>query len=204
MATDTKRCTVGWQRGWNGGWSNYSDGAVYAGINTQSYYTCILRFTVPEIVGVFENVTFTLGMTKGLGTAPTLRYALCTSDSNKDYYIKTNAAVSEENQITSGTFTTGELKATITYQKLVVPTKNLECGKTYYLFLWGHSEHTQPEFAMINATGNHTITVGYNTGLVYIDNGSGFTAYQAYVDNGTDWSLCIPYIDNGSSWDMYS
>ena len=39
-------------------------------------------------------------------------------------------------------------------------------------------------------------------GLVYIDNGTTFVAYQVYIDNGTSWDLYIPYIDNGSSWDM--
>ena len=43
-----------------------------------------------------------------------------------------------------------------------------------------------------------------NRGLVYIDNGSGFDAYQAFIDNGSGWDMYIPYIDNGSSWDMYS
>ena len=43
-----------------------------------------------------------------------------------------------------------------------------------------------------------------NRGLVYIDNGSGFDAYQAFIDNGSGWDQYIPYIDNGSSWDQYS
>lgn len=42
-----------------------------------------------------------------------------------------------------------------------------------------------------------TISVGY----IYIDNGSGFDAYQCYIDNGSSWERYIPYIDNGSSWD---
>jgi hypothetical protein len=39
-------------------------------------------------------------------------------------------------------------------------------------------------------------------GVVYIDDGTGFTAYQVYIDNGTGWDLHIPYIDNGTSWDQ--
>lgn len=46
------------------------------------------------------------------------------------------------------------------------------------------------------------ITVTYEPkGVVYIDNGSGFEAYQCYIDNGTSWDLYEPYIDNGTSWD---
>ena len=41
-------------------------------------------------------------------------------------------------------------------------------------------------------------------GLVYIDNGTGWDAYQVYIDNGTSWDLYIPYIDNGANWDICS
>jgi len=40
-------------------------------------------------------------------------------------------------------------------------------------------------------------------GLVYIDNGSSFAAYQAFIDNGSSWSQYKAYIDNGSSWVDY-
>lgn len=39
-------------------------------------------------------------------------------------------------------------------------------------------------------------------GLVYIDDGTTFVAYQVYIDNGTSWDLYIPYIDNGSDWNI--
>ncbi len=45
-------------------------------------------------------------------------------------------------------------------------------------------------------------TVTALMGLVYIDNGTEFEAYQIYIDNGTNWEQYIPYIDNGSSWDI--
>lgn len=49
-----------------------------------------------------------------------------------------------------------------------------------------------------------TMTVTYTEGgLVYIDNGSGWDAYQVYIDNGSSWDRYIPYIDNGTSWDQY-
>lgn len=47
-----------------------------------------------------------------------------------------------------------------------------------------------------------TVTTSGGAGLVYIDNGSGFAAYQVYIDNGTGWDLYTPYIDNGITWDM--
>lgn len=54
-----------------------------------------------------------------------------------------------------------------------------------------------------SASGTMTLTP-ISTGLVYIDNGSGWDAYQIYIDNGSSWDQYIAYIDNGSSWDQYS
>lgn len=40
------------------------------------------------------------------------------------------------------------------------------------------------------------------TGLIYIDNGTSFEAYEIYIDNGTSWDKYVAYIDNGTSWDQ--
>lgn len=54
-----------------------------------------------------------------------------------------------------------------------------------------------------SASGSMALTPTAGQGLVYIDNGSGWDAYQVYIDNGSSWDRYIPYIDNGSGWDMY-
>lgn len=54
-----------------------------------------------------------------------------------------------------------------------------------------------------SASGSMVLTPTTGQGLVYIDNGSGWDAYQVYIDNGSSWDRYIPYIDNGSSWDQY-
>ena len=38
-------------------------------------------------------------------------------------------------------------------------------------------------------------------GVVYIDNGSSFDAYEIYIDNGSSWDRYTAHIDTGSSWD---
>lgn len=52
----------------------------------------------------------------------------------------------------------------------------------------------------VSGSGTGTLTT-INDGLVYIDNGSGFDAYQVFIDNGSSWDQYIPCIDNGSGWD---
>jgi hypothetical protein len=37
-------------------------------------------------------------------------------------------------------------------------------------------------------------------GVVYIDNGTEFVAYQVFIDDGTTWKQYIPYIDTGTAW----
>lgn len=48
------------------------------------------------------------------------------------------------------------------------------------------------------------VSTAERQGIIYIDNGSGWDAYQVYIDNGSSWDMYIPYIDNGSGWDIYS
>lgn len=57
--------------------------------------------------------------------------------------------------------------------------------------------------ANVNGVTGST-TVSLTAGVVYIDNGSGFDAYQVYIDNGTSWDRYVPYVDNGSGWGMCS
>jgi len=50
--------------------------------------------------------------------------------------------------------------------------------------------------------GSFTLVAQWKAlGLVYIDNGTQFEAYQMFIDNGNNWDQVIPYMDNGSSWE---
>lgn len=72
---------------------------------------------------------------------------------------------------------------------------------TYYLRIFPGTT----TYGYFNLTSNATATVttSGSAGVVYIDNGSRWDAYQCYIDNGSSWDLYIPYIDNGSSWSVY-
>lgn len=49
--------------------------------------------------------------------------------------------------------------------------------------------------------GDFTLVAQWKAlGLVYIDNGTQFEAYQMFIDNGTNWDQVIPYMDNGTEW----
>ena len=65
--------------------------------------------------------------------------------------------------------------------------------------------------ATSGSTGSYTPTAAITlyaiweaNGLIYIDNGTTFEAYQIYIHNGTEWELYIPYVHNGTEWELYS
>ena len=203
MATNALKGSIVSQNYYSGGWVGYRNTSAYAGTNQSAYYPYILKFTTPDFLGASESVTFTLGMTKGTGATPTLRYALCTSDANKTNYQDTNAAVTDANQIAAGTFKTGTLSTAVTLQTLSISTAKLEPSKTYYLFLWGYASQSSPAWVTVNDTSYHAVSVAYNSGLARIGDGSNMNEYQCYIGNGTNYDgPYIPYVGNGTGWDI--
>ncbi len=63
--------------------------------------------------------------------------------------------------------------------------------------------------APIQSGATHTVTGDVSIavtaeaqGLVYIDTGAKFEAYQVFIDNGGAWEQYAPYLDNGASWEV--
>lgn len=207
MATNTVTGTiVSHNRSHGSAWVGYNTTDYgYAGSNYSEYNTYILKFTVPEFVGVSESVAISLSMVQSSGGASvTLRYALCTSDANKDKYCDTYSAVSDTYQVKSGTIALTDLVTSGSYKTITIDTSKVSSNSTYYLVLWAYTSTSDPnhvQFPRLDLT-TPSITLNYNTGLVYIDNGSGFEPYEIYIDNGKSWDRYIAYVDNGTSWDQ--
>lgn len=181
---------------------DYANKSGYAGYSGSSYYTNAIKFTTPDFVGASESIEIGLIMRTGVGASATLRYAVCTSDANKAAYMSTTDDVTDENQIATGTVTFEDLKSDSQKRTFTIATSKIKPNATYYLFLWASGKTGVSLDKTSGAGGDFTVIVSYNSGLVYIDNGSALEAYQCYIDNGSDWDLHIPYIDNGTSWDM--
>ena len=73
---------------------------------------------------------------------------------------------------------------------------------THYLWLFPNT--STYGFYYLGGTYTATVTTSGGAGLVFIDIGTAWEAYQAYIDNGASWDLYMPYIDNGTGWDLYS
>lgn len=70
----------------------------------------------------------------------------------------------------------------------------------YYLFVFPATS----TYGWYSWEGTSAMTSSGGAGLIYIDDGSGWSAYQVYIDNGSSWDMYMPYIDTGSSWNLYS
>lgn len=205
MATNTMNGSILNQAGYNDRWGNYGSTGQYAGFGTTSYFTTIVAFQTPAFQGVSEGVEITLCVTKnGNNSNPTLRWALATSDVNRNMYVNTTSEVTSESdstQVAYGVHQFQGVTASGTNSTIVVETSDLKPSTTYYLYLWGYESDN---WLTVYQSKSHSVSVGYNSGLVYIDSGNGFDAYVVYIDNSSGWDQCIPYIDNGSGWDMCS
>lgn len=200
MATNTAVGSIVSQNGYNSGWNGYGEEAQYAGVYSSKYYVCIVQIKTPEFIGVSEKLVFSFGATQMYGSNPVLRYALCTSDKNKGSYLNTHGEVADATRIATGTVQLSGITSSNKTYTVEIPTTELTPSTTYYLYFWASGSSNN--YCQIGATSKESVAVDYNSGLVYIDNGSGFDAYQCYIDNGSGWDLHIPYADNGSGWDM--
>lgn len=83
----------------------------------------------------------------------------------------------------------------------------LRAGNTCILLYNGETANASGYSFSKNYIGFNacSITIEYETSIVgaYIDNGSGYDAYEVYIDNGSGWDKYVPYIDNGTSWEPF-
>ena len=286
VATTASACSLLQKNYYNGGWKGWNTASGYAG----GSYPYVLQFKTPTFSGISTKISFSLSMTTvsaTSATSSTLRYALASSEGNKDKYIGATASVTDSYQIKTGTWSVSSLSTTASSKTLNISTTELQSNTTYYLYLWGSYAVTILNLSSCSATLTHiqaykltvsagtgsTVTVnrtsssyvstgnlangaticpndvlkitfgvnpGYELlthtvngstftsgdshtvseavaiastaklvgtqpqGVIYIDNGTSFEAYQVYIDNGYSWNLYEPYIDNGSSWVLYS
>ena len=196
-------CTIVGRRTGSNTYDTASSAYVGYGSST-TFYPYALKFTVPEFVGASSAVVFSLSMYGGYrngskSSSVNLRWALCTSDANIDSY-NTAGAVSDANQIVSGTVTFDGLNSsTSTIKTLNIPTTALKPGGTYYLVLWGNnSGGYSGDTATINAASKHSAVLEYGSGVARI----GDLVATVCRDTGAGWEFLIPNKEDGTSWEV--
>lgn len=203
MATGSANCTIiGHAYGTNS-LGDYNQNAAYAGFaGGSAYHGYILKFTTPDFIGASESVAFNFWLSNQMGNSATLRYALCTSDANKNSYCGTTGEVADPNQITTGTVTMDGMSTTVEQRTVNVPTNQLKPNTTYYLLLWAYNDTGVSLKGPTSGWGTFTAVLGYNSGLAHIGDGTADKLHQAYIGNGSEYKLHIPYIFDGTSWNI--
>lgn len=185
-----------------GGWgTEYSNDTAYAGGNGK--YVAITKLTAPTIPEGNKTTKITVNLAKYYVSSATvtLRWALCTSDANKNLYKSTYSAVDDSYSLTQGTVTLTDISGKVTTQSFDIEVDGLTPGQTYYLFFWSGTNASTNTVTLYASQSSAEFEYA-PLGLVYIDNGIAFEAYQPYIDDGTKWVECIPHISNGTDFEQ--
>ena len=170
--------------------------AAGRGFGNANYYdTTVIKFVLNSPA---EKLSFGLSHRNENGSDAVLNYKFVSSVD----YSATSSLNSAKNT------TSGDGTITLTggdggwYSTIYEFEGSFSTG-VWYLYLWTNVDNST-NWCRIRHTVDNPIQLTYEEaqGLIHIDNGSGWDAYEVYIDNGSSWDRYIPYIDNGSSWDM--
>lgn len=156
---------------------------------------CVARYSFTTGTGGANSVSWSLtnNYDSGYGTMPPLRWYIGTSDSS---HIDAGADKTTYHGDVTATYYGGSYIFSGEADVVLLP------NTTYYLWIYPNTT----AYGFYNLGNKQTVTLEtYGAaGLVYIDSGKGFEAYQIYIDNGTKWELYMPYISNGSKFELFT
>ena len=179
-------------------WNYTTDGTSYAGFAGGTLYgVTILRFAVPAFSGLSEALQVAMVMKMGMvadGNNVTLRWALCSSDANRNRYKNTTAEVEDEYQVDTGIVLFKGLTEYNETRSFTLDTRNLKPG-TWYLFLWASGNSGISLREVSGAWGKHSVSMDYKSGGVRIQTPDGVKLFGAF--NGERKRL-TPYIKTAS------
>jgi hypothetical protein len=171
---------------WEPGYAGAAGGSVYG--------VTILRFDVPAFVGVAEAMEIALISNLGMGASVMLRWALCTSDGNRELYTKTTAAVADSNQLESGIITIPDVTSVTAARSFRIPAAKIKGGSTYYLFLWAYNDTGISIRAVSSGWGDHSAAVLYNQGIIRVKLNGAQKPCMVVVKTGGKVRQTIPYV----------
>ena len=161
------------------------------------YDATILRFDVPAISGTSKGLNVGVVVDKAIGSDVKLRYAVCTSDANRESYRSTTGAVSDANQVATGIITLSDLSSTTARKEFSIDVE-LPGGKTYYLILWASEQTGVFVNAESSELGYHSVTVLYNGGVVRLKVNGQVKPYMVFVKVSGSLKQMIPYVKTAS------
>ena len=138
-------------------------------------------------------------------------YAICDSEVNKNEYLRLydpsykEDYIYDPHQIVTGEIMIPKVGVDETLRiHFDIPTDKLDGSTSYYIMLWTKGPQYGNEYIGIRQfiPSKTTIVLEYQTGVIHVDDGNGFSDYLCYIDDGTKWSMYIPHIDDGTRFNI--
>lgn len=197
----TLNCTGLSQKGYNGGWdSSYGSSTEYAGFTADpvNRRVAIIKFTTPSFTGISKTLKLKYSAREVYaknGGHVELRWALCTSDDNKDSYVGTGSAVTDSNQVASGTITHTNATSSYSNWEITVSSTSISASTTYYLFLWTKTNNDGYSYLMeLKGPSNHSFKLETYDGVVHIYDGTDWKTAICWIYDGEEWKRAIPWV----------
>ena len=188
---------------WYGGNTSYATNQVaYAGYDGGTHRVTAIKLTTPAFSGDPTALVLNMYPYKGVGTDVTLRWAICTSDANYSKYCGTSSAVTDANQIASGTVDISSISSSVSSSSkktLTLSSTKLKASTTYYVMLWSAgttgmgisavntylSTETLTMTASVTYTNTYKLTISQGTGsTITVKRGSTTLSNGATVTYG--------------------
>lgn len=180
-------------------WDYNTYGVAYAGYaNASVYGVTILRFDVPKFTGIAEDLMLGIYASIGVGATAQLRWALCSSDENRNAYQNTTGPVTDPNQLDSGTVTFAGMDNSVAKREAMIRTSKVRGGETYYLIMWASGQTGISVKSVVGAYGNHSVVLGYNQGIIRVKLGGAQKPCMVFVKTGGKVRQAIPYVKTAS------
>jgi hypothetical protein len=168
--------------------------SMWAGHANGKNYVLCFKFTLPTAA---KSLTFNFCNTdQSSGLTTEMKYKITSSEDSSLINATSDTAGDGVFELNWGAWT----PTTVTINR------SLPSG-THYMYIWTNlSSSYDYNWSCIRwyptSTG-YGFSASYEkmASCIYIDNGSGFEAYEIWIDNGTKWEQYAAYIDNGSGWD---
>lgn len=197
----------------SGGYSTTSTkriGSEYTGTTTNTNHLLRYSFTTPAS-GYITSLTYSTTLRYYSGPTGYTRPIRVKVTQDSSFHAALSCSTTDYDASYTYSIQTGDVKMSVTITGL-----KLSPNQTYYIYVFpgsgfkSSSSNSNGAYMVYcyNNDGENLSSLSYDessmisSGLVYIDNGSSWDAYEVYIDNGSSWDQYIPYIDDGTNWTM--
>lgn len=178
-------------------WYYKNGNSAYSSEDYSYNHAYAITFTTPDTENI-SSLRFKFRVSDISTLSYDIYYSLTTSSANLTDYVY---HYTDEYSIASGTISRSTLSSG-SYATLDIESSKIESNKTYYLVLYMNNRSSSTTNSA--TLYYNSLSVGYVTGIYYIDNGSEYKAYQCHIYTAASYAYDVyeMFRDNGTGWDL--